>query len=249
MASTSEFSFHGNDFVVLPDGGLYWPARRALLLADLHLEKGSWFARTGQMLPPYDSDATLGVIERMIGLVDPAEIWCLGDSFHDEEGPGRLDALARERLDRMARGRVWTWVVGNHDAIPQALYVGDIVPEARVDGVILRHESGQQESEPEISGHFHPKWSVRSRGRSISRRCFVMGGNRLILPAAGAFTGGLNVRHQAISGLFTNEAQVLVPIDGGLLRFALPVRRSVGDDNRCKPATVGSSLRQYGDCQ
>ena len=227
MERHAEFSFHGHMFVALADGALYWPARRALLLADLHLEKASWFARVGQMLPPYDSDATLAAVERLVHLADPAEIWCLGDSFHDEDGPARLDASARAHLERLMRGRLWTWIVGNHDAVPRSLGMGEVVPEARLEGLLLRHEAGPAETAPEISGHFHPKWRVRLRGRSISRRCFVLGENRLILPAFGAFTGGLDARHPAITGLFTNNAQILVPIEGRLLRFALPAGRSV----------------------
>lgn len=227
MERCTEFSFHGHIFVPLPDGGLYWPARRALLLADLHLEKASWFARRGQMLPPYDSEATLAAVDRLVRLTDPAEIWCLGDSFHDEDGPARLDTSARAQLEQLMRGRSWTWIVGNHDTVPRSLKVGEVASEVRLDGILLRHEAGRAETAPEISGHFHPKWRVRLRGRSISRRCFVLGGNRLILPAFGAFTGGLDARHPVITGLFTNGAQILMPIEGRLLRFALPAGRSV----------------------
>ncbi len=216
-----DFTFHGHVLSSIGPDALFWPARRALILADLHFEKASWYARFGQMLPPYDSAATLERIARLIARCDPAEIWCLGDSFHDGGGPARLDPSAHMALEHMATGRRWTWITGNHDPAPSGLSIGTVMTEATVDGLILRHEAVPGEIRPELSGHFHPKWRVRLRGRSVSRRCFVMGGNRLILPAFGALAGGLDARAAPIARLTGPDALALVPLDDRLLRFKL----------------------------
>lgn len=223
MSSPCDFAFHGHTLRAAGPDALFWPARRALILADLHFEKASWYARFGQMLPPYDSAATLARIAGLVARCDPAEIWCLGDSFHDGDGPGRLTPEALTALEAAAAGRRWTWITGNHDPAPAGLAIGTVMAEARVDGLILRHEAVPGEARPELSGHFHPKWRARLRGRSIARRCFVIGGNRLILPAFGALAGGLDARAPVIAGLVGPDAHALVPVEGRLLRFALRV--------------------------
>jgi hypothetical protein len=227
MSPHADFDFHGRLFTALPDGALYWAQRRALILADLHFEKGSWFAERGQMLPPYDSAATLSAIERLVRLYDPLEIWCLGDSFHDDAGPLRLDAAVIARLIALAVGRRWMWITGNHDPAPGALAMGEAAPEVWIEGLVLRHEAMAHEAAPELSGHFHPKWRVNIRGRSISRRCFVRGGNRLILPAFGAFTGGLDARSDVILTLVGPAGEAIVPLNERLLNFSLLDRRNV----------------------
>lgn len=218
-------SFAGHEFLALSQGALFWPARRALLVADLHLEKGSWFARSGQMLPPYDSLATLGDIDVIVRALDPAEIWCLGDSFHDSAGCERLAPAARDRLVALTAAVRWTWITGNHDAGLGATLVdrcgGDVMVEAVVDGLILRHEADPSEAHPELSGHFHPKLRVRLRGRSVSRRCFVATATKLVLPAFGALTGGLDAGHPEIARAVGGAAEALIPVEDRLLRFAL----------------------------
>ena len=134
-------SFGGHEWWALPQGALWWPARRALLVADLHLEKASWFAARGQMLPPYDSLATLAALDAVIARLDPAEIWCLGDSFHDAGGAARLAPEAAARLAALAGGRRWVWLTGNHDPLPRGVLPGAVLAEALVDGVMLRHEA------------------------------------------------------------------------------------------------------------
>src|SRR6185369_16183546 len=109
------FSFCGHQLMALPQGALFWPERRALLVADLHLEKASWFARLGQMLPPYDSIATLSDLSMLAASTGAAEIWCLGDSFHDAAGCDRLPAVARALLTALTGATRWTWITGNHD--------------------------------------------------------------------------------------------------------------------------------------
>src|SRR4029453_9122512 len=192
------FSFSGIELMALPQGALFWPARRALLVADLHLEKASWFARLGQMLPPYDSIATLADLTALAVSTGAAEIWCLGDSFHDAQGCDRLPARAREILTPLTEATRWTWIVGNHDPGFTDHCGGALVVEAEVDGLVLRHEADPGEERPELSGHFHPKLRISHRGRMVSRRCFVASGRKLILPAFGALTGGADAPHPQV---------------------------------------------------
>lgn len=205
--------------MALPQGALFWPARQALLVADLHLEKASWFARLGQMLPPYDSVATLADLTALVALTNPRRIWCLGDSFHDRHGCERLPARAREMLTALTSGTCWTWIVGNHDTGLVDHCGGTIVDEAEVDGLVLRHEADPAEIRPELSGHFHPKLRITQRGRQISRRCFLATSRKLVLPAFGALTGGLDVNHPEIVRAVGPSAQALVPVADRLLRF------------------------------
>lgn len=215
------FSFCGHDLMALPQGALFWPKRRALLVADLHLEKASWFARLGQMLPPYDSIATLHDLTDIVASMDPKEIWCLGDSFHDRHGCDRLPEKAREMLTSLTSARRWVWITGNHDPGFADHCGGEIVEEAEVDGLLLRHEADPAESRPELSGHFHPKLRITRRGRQVSRRCFVATERKIILPAFGALTGGLDVAHPEIIRAVGGPAQALVPVADRLLRFPI----------------------------
>jgi len=215
------FSFCDVDLVALPQGALFWPAREALLVADLHLEKASWFARAGQMLPPYDSLATLADLTALVTATGAREIWCLGDSFHDREGCDRLPARAREMLRGLTGGLCWTWITGNHDPGFADHCGGTIVEEAEVDGLVLRHEAAPDDPRPELSGHFHPKLRINLRGRHVSRRCFVASATKLILPAFGALTGGLDAADPAIARAVGAPAQALVPLTDRLLRFPL----------------------------
>jgi hypothetical protein len=215
------FSFSGIDLMALPQGALFWPARRALLVADLHLEKASWFARLGQMLPPYDSVATLADLTALAVTTSAEEIWCLGDSFHDRHGCDRLPQRAREMLLALTGSLRWTWIVGNHDPGFADHCGGAIVEEAGVDGLVLRHEANPAEWRPELSGHFHPKLRITQRGRQVSRRCFVATERKLILPAFGSLTGGLDVNHPEIVRAVGPAAQALVPVSDRLLRFPI----------------------------
>lgn len=214
-------SFAGHAFAALPAGALYWPARRALLLADLHFEKASWFAQFGQMLPPYDTLETLAGIEAVVARTQPAEIWCLGDSFHDIGGCDRLSEEAQARLRALTGAVNWTWITGNHDRIVADHCGGRVVDEAVVDGVVLRHEADPAEPRPELSGHFHPKLRVKLRGRGVSRRCFVATASKLILPAFGSLTGGLDAHHPEIVRAVGTGAEALIALEDRLLRFPI----------------------------
>jgi DNA ligase-associated metallophosphoesterase len=227
-------SFAGETFAPSPAGTLYWPAEQALLVADLHLEKASWFARLGQLLPPYDSHSTLTALAAEVAATGATRLYCLGDSFHDRFGCDRLGPDSRALLTDLTSRLDWIWIVGNHDPMLGSGRPGDgpvpsfadhcggtIVEEAEVGGILLRHEARPDEQRPEISGHFHPKLRLTLRGRSVSRRCFVASDRKLILPAFGALTGGLDARHPEIARAVSGEAVALVPLADRLLRFTL----------------------------
>ncbi|MEG3155947.1 ligase-associated DNA damage response endonuclease PdeM [Sphingomonas sp. RB1R13] len=214
-------SFAGHDFLASGDGALSWPAQNALLVADLHLEKASWFARLGQFLPPYDSLATLTMLARDIDHSGATTLYCLGDSFHDRFGCDRLPDDARALLTELTSKIDWVWITGNHDAGFVDHCGGRIEEELTVDGIALRHEAVVGDPTPEISGHFHPKLRLHMKGRNVSRRCYVASETKLILPAYGALTGGLDAHHPEILKKVGAGASALVPAAGRLLRFPI----------------------------
>lgn len=186
-----------------PSGALFWPSASLLAIADLHFEKGSSFARSGQFLPPYDTRDTIDRLAAALRRFQPRRVLCLGDSFHDGAAAARLPAVEADRLRRMTAEHEWLWVAGNHDPAPPAEFGGRVVAELREGPLCFRHEPpGGALGAGEICGHFHPKAGVNARGHRITARCFVTDGNRLIMPAFGAYAGGLDVLDPAISGLF-----------------------------------------------
>jgi hypothetical protein len=191
----------GLDARLRPAGTLWLEESRALAAADLHLEKGSAYAVRGQMLPPYDSADTLSRLAAEVEALNPARIVLLGDSFHDGGGEARLCDADVARLIALARGRTLVWVVGNHDADGPKFLPGEIVEDFTIGRLLLRHEP-EDGPRSEAAGHLHPSARVSTRGRSIRRRCFLTDGERVVLPAFGAYTGGLNVRDVAFKGLF-----------------------------------------------
>jgi DNA ligase-associated metallophosphoesterase len=215
------FSFAGETFAATVEGALFWPSQQALLVADLHLEKASWFARLGQFLPPYDSHATLSALAHEVQRTGATRLYCLGDSFHDRFGCERLPPSARALLTDLTTRLDWTWIVGNHDPGFADHCGGRIEDEVELGGIILRHEAVRGEERPEISGHFHPKLRVHLRGRQVSRRCFVTSARKMIMPAFGSLTGGLDAHHPEIMGSVGSNAAALVPVSDRLLRFPL----------------------------
>lgn len=215
------FSFAGETFVATPGGALFWPDRQALLVADLHLEKASWFASGGQFLPPYDSQATLTALAEEVAATGATRLFCLGDSFHDRFGCDRLPEAARDLLLSLTARLDWTWIVGNHDPGIEDQCGGKIADEVEEGGIILRHEAEAGEARPEMSGHFHPKLRVHLKGRRVARRCFVMSDRKIIFPAFGSLTGGLDAHHPEIMRNVGAGASALVPLSDRLLRFPL----------------------------
>ncbi len=221
-------SFADHQFVAFADGALYWPAREALLLADLHLEKASWFARGGQFLPPYDSAATLAAIAALVERTAARRLYCLGDSFHDPQGCDRLPAAPRAVLRNLTAKLDWVWIVGNHDPGFTDLCGGSIADAIEIGGLILRHQAVVGDVRAEISGHFHPKLRLHLNGRHVSRRCFVASDAKLILPAFGSLTGGLDAAHPEIMRHVGRPAAALVPVADRLLRFPLVSTKADG---------------------
>jgi DNA ligase-associated metallophosphoesterase len=185
-------------------GALYWPAERTLLVADLHLEKGSAHAERGALLPPYDTRATLARLAEVIDRYDPSTVIALGDSFQDRRGPQRLGADDLEQLEALQGGRDWVWIAGNHDPAIGARVGGRVCLSVRLAGLTLRHEPAAGGVTHEIAGHLHPAAKLSRYGTTIRRPCFVGNGRRLVMPAFGAFTGGLNVLDGAFQPLFGN---------------------------------------------
>ncbi len=193
---------NGESLLLDPAGALWWPAERTLVFADLHFEKGSAYARRGQMLPPYDTRTTLVRMEALILRRAPSRVIALGDSFHDHDAANRLDDYERETLMRLGRAAEWIWIAGNHDPAPPDWLDGKITEEIAIGGLVFRHEPAAADAAGEVAGHLHPCKSITRHGRSLRRRCFVSDARRLLMPAFGAYTGGLDVRDRAVRMLF-----------------------------------------------
>jgi DNA ligase-associated metallophosphoesterase len=220
-----EFEFGRQTFEIAGEAALYWRAQDALLVSDLHLEKASAFALFGQMLPPYDSVSTLQDIAALCSKYSPAKIISLGDNFHDDDGEHRLAEDAAALLVDLTRDTEWIWITGNHDRAVSGIWGGEALDELTLSGITLRHEAKAGDPHPEISGHFHPKFRQILRGRMVKRRCFVKTPRKMIMPAFGALTGGLDVQDAAIlkaCDLSDGEGvEALVATQSGYARFAL----------------------------
>jgi len=226
--SGAAMEFAGEELVLLKSNALYWPREGALLVADLHLEKGSWYATHGQMLPPYDSRETLERVADAVKATGARRVITLGDNFHDEAGTHRLDPYAAGMLESLTRALDWVWITGNHDENMARAFGAVVKSEMVVNGITLRHEAKIGETKPELSGHYHPKMRVRVRDRHIARPCGVisrshMGGDRLIAPAFGAYTGGMDAGSpeilKALAPARTIDA--VLPAKGKLVTFPL----------------------------
>ncbi|MEW9855219.1 ligase-associated DNA damage response endonuclease PdeM [Novosphingobium sp. M1R2S20] len=202
---------------------LYWPREQALLVADLHLEKGSFFAGTGQMLPPYDSRETLERVALAIRDTGARRVFALGDNFHDDSGADRLEPHAAGMLAALTRAVDWVWIVGNHDPSLEKSVGGEVLEETVLAGVVLRHKARAGETAPELSGHFHPRLRLTARGRRIARPCAVMSERRMILPAFGALTGGMDAGSPEILSAMQPAAAIdaILPARGRLVQYPL----------------------------
>jgi len=228
LSFATPFQFNGEEFALVRDRALYWPRERALLVADLHLEKASFYAKHGQMLPPYDSRETLERVAAAIRETGARRVFTLGDNFHDSAGPSRLEPHAAGMLDALVRATDWVWITGNHDSRMEAAVGGTLAEELALAGLILRHQAKAGETQPEISGHYHPRLQITVRERAIRRPCAVVSSangqwGRMILPAFGALTGGMNAADPAIVKALQPAAAIdaVLPGKGRLMQFPL----------------------------
>ena len=200
-ASDGALAVSGVELVADRAGALYWPAQGLLAVADLHLEKGSSYAGRGVLLPPYDTASTLQRLAALLARYAPRLVVALGDSFHDGRGPARLADTDRATLRGLQRGRDWIWIAGNHDPDPAENIGGRFVGTLELGALTFRHEPTENGG-GEVAGHLHPVARVSRRGRSVSRRCFAADNGRIVMPAFGAYAGGLNVRDRAFASVF-----------------------------------------------
>jgi uncharacterized protein len=192
----------GADLVLDLASALYWPEEFTLVVADLHLEKGSSFAARGMLLPPYDTAATLALLGRVIARYAPRLVIALGDSFHDGGGPARVMPQDRATLAGLQQGRDWVWIAGNHDPDPAQDIGGVFAKSVSLGPLTFRHEPTHGMADGEIAGHLHPSARVSQRGRAVTRKCFAADDRRMVMPAFGAYTGGLNIRDHAFVQVF-----------------------------------------------
>ena len=204
-------SVAGAQVTMRASGALWIVGARALVVADLHLEKGSAYASRGQLLPPYDTRETLGRLEAEVDATAAEVVVLLGDTFHDRRAEDRLAGDDAARLRGLAAGRRLIWVIGNHDADGPRALPGEVADELRLGGLILRHEPQTGPQRGEVAGHLHPAARIAAPRGTLRRRCFVTDGERVVLPAFGAYAGGLNVRDEAFAGMFARP-----PLTGAL---------------------------------
>jgi hypothetical protein len=211
-----DFECAGETLQALPQGALWWPARRLLAVADLHLEKGSSYAVAARkLLPRHDTRQTLAALGALIDALAPATVICLGDSFHDRAAVERLSEDDRGEIERLSGRTRFVWIAGNHDPAPPPGYFGkegwgEVAEEIDEAPLVFRHEARFGPAKGEVSGHFHPVAALTVRGRGFRRRCFLTDGQRLVLPAFGAYAGGLNALDPAIAQLFPDDYDALL---------------------------------------
>lgn len=228
-------------------GAAWWPAERTLVLADIHFEKGSSFAERGALLPPYDTRTTLNRIGLLMDAYAPARVIALGDSFHDGGAAERLDGDERAHLMRQVGRTEWIWIEGNHDPHPPVWLGGSVCSELAVGGLVFRHEPQAMPQPGEIAGHLHPCATVTRHGRSLRRRCFAADLSRLVMPAFGAYAGGLDVDDAAIASLFADAfaaymlggRRVYAVAARGLPQFA---RRKTTDESQPSNPAISTAI-------
>jgi DNA ligase-associated metallophosphoesterase len=209
-------------------GALYWPDESLLVVADLHLEKGSSYATRGVLLPPYDTVATLARLNALVARYAPRFVVALGDSFHDNGGPQRVSDDDRAMLGALQRGRDWIWIAGNHDPEPVRDLGGVSAAMFGVGPLVFRHAPEREIADGEIAGHLHPVARVNGRGRTVSRRCFATDGKRMVMPAFGAYAGGLNVRDRAFADVF-GTLKFTAHVLGEERLYAIAAQRCLSD--------------------
>ncbi len=217
------FTVNGAPLIADISGVVLEPETQTLLVADLHFEKGSAFAARGQLLPPYDTRETLRRLSSAIMRLEAKRVFALGDSFHDLGADGRMhDSDASTLATLVSSVEDWLWIEGNHDPEPPARFGGRTAAQATLGPLTLRHEPVEGPAPGEVAGHLHPCARISVRGRGLRRRCFATDGSRLVLPAFGAFTGGLNVCDPAWRGVFATRPTAWMLGDGGVFPISGP---------------------------
>lgn len=210
----------GERLLLDPLGGVVWPAGGLLAVADLHLEKGSACAARGQLVPPWDTRATLDRLAALVRRWRPRTVVALGDSFHDARGSLRMAPGDAARLRALTEAAAFVWVLGNHDPAPPGGLGGQAADVWTAGPLVFRHQA-EHGAQGELCGHHHPKASIATRGGGVTRPCFVADARRLMLPALGAYTGGLDVAHPAIAGLFPRGGRAFLLGQDRLFSFTL----------------------------
>lgn len=221
MSQSAAITLNSERLIALKSGALYWPERETLVVSDLHFEKGSHFARKGVLLPPYDTRTTLRRLHLLLREHQPKSIISLGDAFHDDGSEARMAEEDADALATLVGAVRWTWILGNHDPEPPRRFAGAVERTLRLGRLLFRHEPGTPSGlgPGEIAGHLHPSARVKADRRLIRRRCFASDGERLIMPAFGAYAGGLNLLDPAFDGLFRNELTAFVMGQSGVYAF------------------------------
>jgi hypothetical protein len=205
---------HCESVALLRAGALYWPSQEALVVADLHFEKGSHFATRGVFLPPYDTRTTLRRLANLLATHTPRMVISLGDAFHDGDAEARMDQADAAMLESLIASVRWIWVLGNHDPAPPSRFGGAVVRGLQMGNLVFRHEPSIRPAPGEVAGHLHPAARVRAESRVIRRRCFAADESRIVLPAFGAYAGGLNVRDDAFAPLFDDVTAYVLGGEG-----------------------------------
>lgn len=200
-----ESTLAGQTLLLDPAGAMFLPEHGLLCISDLHLEKGAAFARRGQLLPPWDTLATLRILESVIARHNPKIVVSLGDNFHDRTGSVHMPVEFRLMINTMARGREWIWINGNHDPDGVTDLAGTSADTLDYAGLHFRHEPQKAPQAGEIAGHLHPAATLWRKERAVRRPCFAIDGRRLIMPSFGVMTGGLDIDNRAFAGLFEKE--------------------------------------------
>jgi len=209
MNASLDFPFHGTTLTARSSGALWWADASVLCVSDLHLGKSDRIARrTGAMLPPYETRETLDAIMAEVESLNPRTVICLGDSFDDLAAADALTDSDRMAIARLQSGRHWIWIEGNHDPGPVE-FGGDHLADVTIGPLTFRHIA-TPDTPGEISGHYHPKVRLSLRGRTISRAAFLVDDTKLLVPAFGAYTGGLCTTNPALSGLMGPGAQAIL---------------------------------------
>lgn len=243
MTDDHYVTLNGERLVLDASGALWWPARAMLVFSDIHFEKGSSYAMRGQMLPPYDTRAALKRMQAVVARYQPKTIMSLGDAFHDRDAAERLDQDERAMLSGLSHSADWIWITGNHDPQPPTWLGGFIISEIAFGRLVFRHEPSVMAYRGEVAGHLHPCTTVTLRGRSLRRRCFISDGTRLVMPAFGAYAGGLDLWDPAIGSLFQDafgayvlgSTRVYAAMGRGDYHSA---RRNMSDDNQPNSSAI-----------